>query len=219
MNLRNVAAPGMKNSQKLQQFRPQAVLPQWRSMTDERALAAKILAGDGGAFRTLVERYQRLVSHVVFRMILNDTDREDVCQEIFLKVYENLPTFRFDSKISTWIAKIAYNTSVSHLEKTKAHLYDSICPDNQPFQELSDNSILPDEYAETQDLSLRLAREIDRLPVLYGTILSLYHLEGMSYNEIRQIMQLPEGTVKSYLFRARKLLKKRLLASYQREEL
>lgn len=188
-------------------------------MTDERALAAKILAGDGGAFRTLVERYQRLVSHVVFRMILNDTDREDVCQEIFLKVYENLPTFRFDSKISTWIAKIAYNTSVSHLEKTKAHLYDSICPDNQPFQELSDNSILPDEYAETQDLSLRLAREIDRLPVLYGTILSLYHLEGMSYNEIRQIMQLPEGTVKSYLFRARKLLKKRLLASYQREEL
>jgi len=188
-------------------------------MTDDKALAGRILAGDKGAFRTLVERYQRLVSHIVFRMIPNDTDREDVCQEVFIKVYENLSGFRFESKISTWIARIAYNTSVSHLEKIKAHLYDSICPDNEPFQELSDNNILPDEYTQTRDLSLRLAREIDRLPVLYGTILSLYHLEGMSYNEIRQIMQLPEGTVKSYLFRARKLLKKRLSISYQREEL
>ena len=188
-------------------------------MTDDKALAAKILAGDRGAFRTLVERYQRLVSHIVFRMIPNDTDREDVCQEVFIKVYENLSGFRFESKISTWIAKIAYNTSVSYLEKMKTHLYDSISSENEPLLELSDNNILPDEYAEARDLSLRLAREIDRLPVLCGTILSLYHLEGMSYNEIRQIMQLPEGTVKSYLFRARKLLKKRLSISYQREEL
>jgi RNA polymerase sigma factor (sigma-70 family) len=219
MNLRNVAPSGMKSSQKLQQFTPGAVLPQWRSMTDERALAAKILAGDKGAFRTLVERYQRLVSHIVFRMIPNDTDREDVCQEVFIKVYENLSGFRFESKISTWIARIAYNTSVSYLEKMKTHLYDSISSENEPLLELSDNNILPDEYAEARDLSLRLAREIDRLPVLCGTILSLYHLEGMSYYEIRQIMQLPEGTVKSYLFRARKLLKKRLSLSYQREEL
>jgi len=188
-------------------------------MTDDRALAGKILAGDKGAFRTLVEQYQRLVSHIVFRMIRNNTDREDVCQEVFLKVYENLPTFRFESKLSTWIAKIAYNTSVSNLEKMKAHLYDNVCTENEPLEEISDKGVLPDRYAETRDLSLHLAREIDKLPVLYGTILSLYHLEGMSYNEIVQIMQLPEGTVKSYLFRARRLLKKRLLAQYQREEL
>ncbi|KPJ48629.1 MAG: hypothetical protein AMJ41_04575 [candidate division Zixibacteria bacterium DG_27] len=188
-------------------------------MTDDKALVEKILASDKGAFRTLVERYQRLVSHVVFRVIPNDADREEVCQEVFLKVYENLPGFRFESKISTWIATIAYNTSVSYLEKMKAHRYEGICPENEPWEEVSGNNVLPDEYAQARDLSLRLAREIDKLPILYGTILSLYHLEGMSYNEIRQILQLPEGTVKSYLFRARKLLKKRLSARYQREEL
>lgn len=136
-----------------------------------------------------------------------------------MKVYENLPTFRFKSKLSTWIARIASNTSVSHLEKAKAHLYEKESAEDDPLKRMSDGSPLPDEYAEARDLSFRLAGEIDRLPALYGTILSLYHLEGMSYNEIREIMQLPEGTVKSYLFRARRLLKERLLAKYQREEL
>lgn len=188
-------------------------------MTDDRALVKRILAGDKVVFRTLIDRYQRLVSHIVFRMVFNNADQEDICQEVFLKVYESLPGFRFESKLSTWIARIAYNTSVSHLEKMKAHLCDNVCTENEPLEEISDRSVLPDQYAETRDLSLHLAREIDKLPVLYGTILSLYHLEAMSYNEIRQIMQLPEGTVKSYLFRARRLLKKRLLAQYQREEL
>jgi len=188
-------------------------------MTDDTALVKRILAGDKGAFRTLIDRYQRLVSHVVFRMVFNNADREDICQEVFLKVYENLPTFRFESKLSTWMAKIAYNTSVSHLEKMKAHLYDNVCAENEPLEEIGDKGVRPDRYTETRDLSLHLAREIDKLPVSYGTILSLYHLEAMSYSEITQIMQLPEGTVKSYLFRARRLLKKRLLAQYHREEL
>jgi RNA polymerase sigma factor (sigma-70 family) len=188
-------------------------------MTDCRRLVRTILTGDKEAFRALVERYQRLVSHVVFRMIPNQADREDLCQEVFLKVYENLPTFRFDAKLSTWIARIAYNTSVSHLEKAKAYLYERESAEDDPLKRITDSSALPDEYAQARDLSCRLAGEIEGLPVLYGTILNLYHLEGMSYDEIRQIMQLPEGTVKSYLFRARRLLKERLLAKYQREEL
>jgi RNA polymerase sigma factor (sigma-70 family) len=188
-------------------------------MTDSRRLVRTILTGDKEAFRALVERYQRLVSHVVFRMIPNPGDREDLCQEVFLKVYENLPSFRFDAKLSTWIARIAYNTSVSHLEKAKPYLYEGDSAEDDPLDRVSDCGPLPDEYAEARDLSFRLAGEIDKLPALYGTILSLYHLEGMSYNEIREVMQLPEGTVKSYLFRARRLLKERLLAKYQREEL
>ena len=79
--------------------------------------------------------------------------------------------------------------------------------------------MLPDEAAEEMDLSMRLRAEIEHLPAAYRTVLTLYHLEGLSYSEIGEVMELPEGTVKSHLFRARKRLKARLLSRYRREDL
>ena len=81
------------------------------------------------------------------------------------------------------------------------------------------NQAQPDEVAETTDLSSRLLIEIERMPIQFRTILTLYHLEEMKYHEIAEILQLPEGTVKNYLFRARKKLKERLLVKYRVEEL
>jgi len=186
---------------------------------DSKFLIEEILSGNQKAFQTFIETYQRLVSHVVFRMVPDEADREDLCQDIFLKIYKNLPEFKFNSKVSTWIARIAYNTCVNYLEKRKLPLFEDLSTERISLDNLSGTLVAPDEYAEERDISQRLKIEIEKLPVHFRTILTLFHLESMSYHEIGDIMKLPEGTVKSYLFRARKSLKERLLSQYQQEEL
>lgn len=188
-------------------------------MAEERGLVEKILAGDKAAFRTLIVQNQRLVSHVVFRMVKSKSDREDICQEVFVKVYQNLGNFRFDSKLSTWIARIAYTTCLNFIDKKKLPLYDDLGDEDRNFEPVGDDAERPDFRFADSELSDILKTEIDNIPPVYRTIVTLYHLDEMSYAEIAGIMKMPEGTVKSYLYRARKLLKERLLAKYKREEL
>jgi RNA polymerase sigma factor (sigma-70 family) len=187
-------------------------------MTDEKSLVDQIMAGYRGAFKELIERYQRLVTHFVFRIIPAGPDREDICQEVFLKVYQNLGNFRFDSALSTWIGRITYNTCLNHLEKKKLPLYDDLSDDEKPYEAADDESSRPDFALAEKEISAILQKEIDRLPALYRTIVTLYHVEEMSYGEIADITDMPVGTVKSYLFRARRLLKNRISVMYQREE-
>jgi RNA polymerase sigma-70 factor (ECF subfamily) len=186
---------------------------------DSRSLIKKTLAGNRRAFESIIEGHQRLVSHVVFRMVQNAADQEDICQDVFLKVYQNLGSFQFESKLSTWIAKIAYNACLSFLEKKRVPLFDDLMPEEKSIETASDCSYGPDQVVEGRETSALLRTEIEKMPVHYRTILTLYHLDQMSYREIGETMELPEGTVKSYLFRARQLLKERLLAKYRREDL
>lgn len=188
-------------------------------MDENRALIGRILAGDTGAFEEFITRFQRLVSHIVFRMIDNTADREDICQDVFIGIYRGLPEFRFECKVSTWVGRVAYYRCLNYLEKMKTPLFEDISGENQTVDDVAGCSSRPDEYVETQDVSSHVRAEIDKLPAQYRAILTLYHLDQMSYHEIGEIMKLPEGTVKSYLFRARKLLKKRLEAKYRPEEL
>jgi RNA polymerase sigma factor (sigma-70 family) len=188
-------------------------------MVETSSLIRKILAGDREAFKTIVEEYKRLVCHIVFRMVFNPEDREDLCQVVFIKVYQNLSSFKLESKLSSWIARIAYNSCIDHLKKRKALSLDELSPIGSYQADLANEETSPDEYAEKGDLSTRLKIEMEKMPVHFRTILTLYHLEGMSYMEISEIMQLPGGTVKSYLFRARRFLKNRLLTKYKKEGL
>jgi RNA polymerase sigma factor (sigma-70 family) len=189
------------------------------NMKNPKVLVEKILSGNTEEFKTLIEQYQRLVSHIVFRMISKEADREDISQDVFIQVFQNLGNFKFESKLSTWIARIAYNRCINYLEKKKTPLFDDISPGEESIETQSEDSIAPDTSTEHQDRSSRLQVEIDKLPVQFRTILTLYHLDEMKYHEIGEILELPEGTVKSYLFRARKLLKQRLLVKYEVEEL
>ena len=187
--------------------------------TEPRQLIARIRAGDTHAFQAFIDQYKRLVTHIVFRMISNTADREDLCQDVFLKVYQNLDGFRFESKVSTWIARIAYNLCINYLQKKKVLLYDDRTPESESLEDFSGGHILPDSFTEERDIASRVQNEIDELEIRFRTILTLYHLDEMSYAEIAQIMNLPEGTVKSYLYRARKRLKERLMEKYQKEEI
>ena len=186
---------------------------------DAELLVKKTLAGNKKAFESIIEAHQRLVSHIVFRMVQNAADQEDICQDVFLKVYQNLKGFQFESKLSTWIAKIAYNACLSFLEKKRVPLFNDLMPEEKSIETVSDCSYSPDQAVEGKEASALLRTEIGKMPVHYRTILTLYHLDQMSYKEIGETMELPEGTVKSHLFRARKLLKERLLAKYRREDL
>ena len=114
--------------------------------------------------------------------------------------------YRNECKLSTWIATIAYNSSLNYLRKFKKG--DEVNPDDSAaLRNLSDyNSV---DYEKT-DLHRYIREQIENLPVQYRTVLTLYHLEEFSYQEIEQITGMPEGTVKSYLFRAKALLKEKL---------
>ena len=173
---------------------------------DDTELINQILNGNMNAFTFLVSRYQKLVVHITGRLIQRQDELEDVCQEVFLKVYQNLGKYRNECKLSTWIATIAYNTSINYLRKFKKG--DEVNPDDSAaLRNLSDfNS---GDYEKT-DLHRYIREQIENLPVQYRTVLTLYHLEEFSYQEIEQITGMPEGTVKSYLFRAKALLKEKL---------
>jgi len=172
----------------------------------EKELIHQICNGNPQAFRFLVKQYERLVFHVAARLLNRQEDLEDICQEVFIKVHQKLPDFRGESKLSTWIATIAYRVSINHLKKKK-NLTDI---DDSEREFLHDDMITndhPQDIVEKKELKIFVRKMVDQLPSQYKTVLSLYHLEEMGYKEIVEITGLPEGTVKNYIFRARKLLK------------
>jgi RNA polymerase sigma factor (sigma-70 family) len=179
----------------------------------------KVLKGDREAFGEIVEKYQKLVMHIVFRMVRGNPDREDICQDIFVKVYQNLSRYRGEAKLSTWIAKIAYNTCLNHLEKRKKDHTNRSLDENEPHILYDNTSDAPDDYIESRDIRRIVQQEMKNIPPRYRVILSLYHMDNLGYREIGEIMNMPEGTVKNYLFRARQKLKNLLLEKYQPEEI
>lgn len=173
---------------------------------DDSELISQVLNGNRNAFTFLVTRYQKLVIHISGRLIQRQDELEDVCQDVFLKVYQNLGKYRNECKLSTWIATIAYNTSINYLRKFRKG--DEVNPDDSAaLRNLTDFRVVNYEQA---DLHRYIHEQIELLPVHYRTVLTLYHLEEFSYQEIEQITGMPEGTVKSYLFRAKALLKEKL---------
>jgi len=185
-------------------------------MIDDKALVSQVLSGDRLAFRLLIKQNERLVGHMIARLIDRHEDREELCQDVFLKVYEKLGEFTFQSKLSTWIATIAYRHGINHLRKRKIVISD--LPEDESKIE---RFIAIDDASETlanQQLDDMVLQLIDKLPPQYKTILTLYHVQEMSYPEIVEITGLPEGTVKNYLFRARQLLKEKVKQYLGKEE-
>jgi RNA polymerase sigma factor (sigma-70 family) len=176
-------------------------------MTDGE-LVQQVLNGNEHAFRFLVANHQRLVLHVVGRIVKQQEDVEDVCQEVFMKVFRKIKNFRGDSKLSTWIATIAYNTGISYV-RSKNRKNEKESDDLTNFYSRSDNW-QGHHTVEREEAKKILGELIEELPVNYRTVLTLFHLEEFSYKEIEEITGMPEGTVKSYLSRARNLLKEKL---------
>ena len=176
-------------------------------------LVASVQAGNRTAFRLFIEKYQRLVAAIVFRMVYNAADREELCQEVFLKIFKNIGQFQGGARVTAWIGRITSNTCINHLRKKRMPLYDDIVVSGPGLENIAGNDSTPECVHELADLGLRLQGEIDRLPAHYRLVLTLFHFSEMNYEEIGQALDLPVGTVKSHLFRARKKLRERLAAA------
>jgi RNA polymerase sigma-70 factor, ECF subfamily len=205
------------------------------SLSDKH-LVERVLKGDTPAFGMIIKNTEGLVAQIVFKMIGNAEDRKDIAQDIYMKVFYHLPDFQFISKLSTWIGQIAYNRCLNYLEKKRlilpGDLQEAYGPDaNSAYGTEADPAEHPDSRVmygsvhspghlmSNKERKAILRSAIDKLSPIYKTLITLYHQEEMSYEEIGQITGMPEGTVKSYLFRARKALKDTLLLTYKKEEL
>lgn len=173
-------------------------------MTDSE-LAKQVMSGHQGACRFLVLKYQKLVFHIVRRILVQTEDCEDVCQEVFMKVFSQIRNFRGNSKLSTWVATIAYHTSLTYLSKKRRNPEGVTVPEPLPEGSYSESSSL-----ESEEIRKVLLKLVETLPLHYRTVLTLYYLEEFSYREIEEITGMPGGTVKSYLSRAKFLMKCKL---------
>ena len=191
----------------------------------DKYLIEKVLGGNTDSFSIIIKNTERLVAQIVFKMITNNEDRKDIVQDIYLKAFKKLESFKFQSKLSTWIGQIAYNTCLNYLEKKKLiflkYNFDNETQDEalEKFNSKIDFDNETEKQLFQKELSDIIIIEIEKLQPIYKVLINLYHNEELSYIEISQITQLPEGTVKNYLFRARKTLKENLLLIHKKEDL
>lgn len=168
---------------------------------EDQQLVQDVLRGDSKAYISLIEKHQLLVLHMISRVVDNDQDREELCQDVFLKVYDGLGSFSGNSKLSTWIATISYRTAINFAKKKS----------RKKSEEELDNIAFKvgklDNRFENDDFNVFIREIIDQMPESYRVVLTLFYLDGFSYPEIIEITGKPEGTVKNYLFRAKQKLR------------
>lgn len=182
---------------------------------DDVDLVRRILAGDESLFEVLVRRYQaRVVAHVS-RMVGNRDDAFDLAQEIFLKVFQALDRYNPDFKFSTWLFRIAGNAAIDHLRKRRPRTVPLEIPDPDSRSGVSvveHESAVLDPYGELRNVQRgqAIGKAIAELPPEFRELITLRHFGGLSYEEIARVKNMPLGTVKNKLFRARVVLKERL---------
>lgn len=191
---------------------PLHATPPARSTPGEDALLVEaVLARAPGAFERLVTRHQGLVWHMVYRMVQHPEDARELSQDVFFRVHERLHQFRAESSLATWIGRVAFSVASRHLQKKRLPMADiGGDEDESPaWEHVADGFDLEAACADAEVMRL-LQAAIDKLPAIQRTLVTLYHLEGLGVGEIAAITELPEGTVKNYLFRARSRLRQQL---------
>lgn len=174
----------------------------------DRALVAEVLAGTPGAFERLVRAHQGLCWHVIERMVRHPEDTRELCQEAFLRVHRALHQYRGDSALKSWVAQVAWSVARRHLERRRIPLA-TLPPDVDGMtlaERVADGFDL-EQAASDDEMAARLHAAIERLPPLQRTLLTLHHLDELSIGEIATITGLAAGTIKSHLFRSRRVLR------------
>jgi RNA polymerase sigma-70 factor (ECF subfamily) len=174
-------------------------------------LVQRTLRGETAAYNVLVQRYQRPVYSLIYRMIGNADDAGDLVQETFLRAYGALASFRQDASFLTWLYKIASNLSIDQMRARKSKGALSLDVELDEGRELAaDRSCSPEERVVRGAVSEIVQKAVMNLPERYRTVVVMRHLHGMSIEEIAETTKLPSGTVKTHLFRAREMLRERL---------
>ncbi len=178
-----------------------------REMTDD-ALVTLFQNGDRDVYRVLVERHQERIRNLLFSIFHNKDFIDDLAQEVFIKAYSALPNFRFEASFYTWLYRIAVNKSRDELRKRKIRRFFSFQPLDEGIEsELQQRLSVAPENRDTQEL---VALGLQTLPEKFRTAVVLKDIDGLSYEEIAEVMQCELGTVKSRISRARAMLRKAL---------
>lgn len=180
------------------------------------ALIRRAAEKDADAFAQLVLLHQKAVYNLCLRMACDEQDALDLSQEVFLRLWRTLAQYKFDAAFSTWLYRLTQNVCIDFLrrQKRQQHLSLTVSDDQTPAEELSvpDPAPLPEEQVLLNEQQQLLRQAMLRLPVDFREVLQLRVVQSLSYDEIAQIMELPVGTVKSRLARARLQLKRLLEA-------
>jgi RNA polymerase sigma factor (sigma-70 family) len=184
------------------------------SREEDLSLIRRAVEGDQDAYSRLMEKYREAIYNLIYRMIHDKSEVNDLTQETFVKAFSSLESFNHLYAFSTWLYKIASNTCIDYLRKKKLQTF-SI---NQSFDsegdeysyELPDRTFEPDRGIITDQRKLLVQAAIDSLPYKYRMVIVLRHVEEKNYDEIAEILNLPLGTVKAHIFRGRELLYKQL---------
>jgi RNA polymerase sigma-70 factor, ECF subfamily len=179
--------------------------------TPEHELVERCRQGDETAFRELVDQYKGLVFGLIARSIANRARAEELAQDVFLKVHKGLPYFRGEAKLSTWIYRIVINVlSQERPELATASLDDHDADDRPRLQPAADDRAFGDLVMKD-----RLQKAIEQLPVPYQVLINGHYLKGMRYEDLAEALNMPMGTVKTQLHRAKRRLRHLLETEYR----
>ncbi len=177
-------------------------------MTDE-LIIHKVLEGNTHIFSLLVDRYKDKVFGLVYRFTNDFGEAQDVSQEVFMKIFKSLHLFEEKSKFSTWVYKICYNVCIDWTRKNKKRIKQLVSEGGDALTRIEDDTNIEDSYIERQK-SAAIRQAIGALPEKYRTVLILFHYQGLTYEEIGEILGMPVKTVETRLYRGRGHLRKRL---------
>ncbi len=184
----------------------------------DQDIVARASAGSEKAYRELIRRYERPVFSLIYRVVRDREKAEDLAQDTFVKVLNHIGRYKPEYKFSSWIFKIAHNTALDDVRRKELP---TLSLDGSPHQlnpaeaaatapVVASDDPAPDEFVESRELGGEIEAAIGTLRDEYRTAIVLRHMEGYAYEEIAEIMDVPLGTVKTYIHRARRELRERL---------
>ena len=173
---------------------------------EDEEIILECLSGNTDSYKYLVEKYQFLIINTCYKYTNNIVDAEDVAQEVFLKAYQNLSTFKSNSKFYSWLYRIAVNTSLNYINsKEKRNEKETISEENCLI-DMNISKDNPRDYYQLNELINTLQPLMDNLPDDLRTLIELYEIKDFTYDEISKKLSIPIGTVRSRLHRARNML-------------
>lgn len=188
---------------------------------DDFKLVQSAIGGDERAYTTLMNRYRNSVFHAMFKMVNNRDDADDLTIEAFGKAFRKLPTYAPNYAFSTWLFKIAINNCIDHIRKKRLQtlsMDDTILPDSDRefSHNIRDYEPDPEQSMIHEQKLAHVRRLVEKMSIKYRTMIELRYYEELSYEEIAQELNLPLGTVKAQLFRAKEILHQQLQSTASR---
>ena len=185
------------------------------SSIEDDKLVSSALSGNESAYKKLVDKYDRPIYFHIKKMIREQELVEDLVQEVFMKAFNNLKTYSNEYAFSTWLYRIATNHTIDYLRKKKLKTLSINDPyktkDGEVEVQLPDETYATDKKIIKQERKVIVHDAINNLPEKYRLVIQMRHMEELSYDEISEKLDLPLGTVKAHIFRARELLYKALI--------